>query len=210
MRNIFEKPIMVTVSYLLLMIVMGGRTALYWSHFDTLLPIGDLTIFSIVFACALALTVPASSYYRSKSAKGTGTHRTATFVMSGAAITDGVFNVSEAILLLVGLAPTLLTIGLASLAGSLTAKQERKQSRTQTKIAVAIERTSTVNDTFERHLTTIRRQLTTGDTFSRAQVEQWTSLGKGQAVNIVNYGVDRGLFTKAGRGVYVYEEHTDD
>lgn len=235
MDKFAEKPWMVTLAYTLLMIVMGGRTALFVAQFDVLLRFGDLTAFAILLAVALAIAVPAGSYYRARASKGTSTRKIGAWVMFGAAFIDGAFNISEAIilandanvfadftgftrlwleftLLLVGIGPTLLTVGLASLAGSVerTHVHSTNTVRTKTKLAVAFERTTENNPSLDAHLTKVVAQLTPGQEFTRDQVEQWTGKSKQHAVNIVNYARARGAFGDVRRGVYIYRGETVD
>jgi hypothetical protein len=229
----------IKLSYLLLLIVMGGRTALFVSHFDSL-KVGsfDITPLSFVFALALILAVAGGAYARGATTKNDRKHSTATRVMFGAAILDGWFNVSEAVILadrtgvfnqfaanrpvlywmwatavLVGVGPTLLTMGLATLAGEVdrTTRQQESNVRTHTKVAVAIERTTETNPALDAHLTKVVAQLTPGQEFGRAQIEQWAGVSKQHAVNIVNYAKTKEVFGDVRRGVYVYKgEETDN
>ena len=227
LHKLLERPGIITFAYLLLMIVMGGRTALFVAHFDTLIHLGEVTIIAILFAVALALAVPGAAYARSISRKGSNAHRTAGWVMIGAAVTDGAFNVSEAILLanetgiftefvglvqywlyftllLVGVAPTVLTIGLASLAGLLMKSDSSSGRNTRTRIALAVEHTAAASPSMDAHWTRIDRHLGAGDVFTRTEIEQWTGLQKGQAINVIRYGRDHGFVSEAARGQYVY------
>lgn len=220
-------------SYLALLIVMGGRTALFVSHFDAL-KIGnfDITPLSALLAAALIGAVAGAAYVRGSTSKHERKHVTASRVMYGAAILDGWFNVSEAVLLadasgvfnqfsdnrflliwmwatavLVGVGPTLLTMGLATLDGEQdrTIRDRETNVRTHTKIAVAVERTVEQNPALDVHLTKVVAQLTPGQEFTREQVEQWTGKSKQHAVNIVNYARARGTFGDVRRGVYMYK-----
>lgn len=222
-------------AYLALLIVMGGRTALFVSNFDAL-KIGnfDITPLSALLAAALILAVAGAAYVRGSTAKNERKHITASRVMYGAAILDGWFNVSEAVLLadksgvfnqfadnrflqiwmwatavLVGVGPTLLTMGLATLDGEQdrTVREQKNTVRTHTKIAVAIERTVEPNASLDAHLTKVVAQLTPGQEFTREQVEQWTGKSKQHAVNIVNYAKGRGIFGDVRRGVYIYNDN---
>lgn len=225
-----NRPFFVTLSYVLLLIVMGGRSALFVANFDTLVQFGELTVLAILFAIALAFAVPAGAYVRAREPKNSNAHKIGGWVVIGAAVTDGAFNISEAILLatesgvftgysgivlywlyftllLVGLAPTLLTIGLASLAGSLARKAPQ---RTRTRVAVAVEHVVEDNPALDAHWSSIRKSIQPGESFQRPQIEALTGVGKNQALNIINYGRDKGFVDTVARGQYVYNGGDDD
>lgn len=233
-----EKSWSVNVSYLLLLLVMGGRTALFVSRFDSLfkIPGFGLTPLSIVLALALILAVSAGAYIRGNSNKNERKRSTATWVMFGAAGLDGWFNVSEAIILaegsgafdqfagtyviywmwltaiLVGVGPTLLTMGLASLSGELsrTTSQEKTTVRTHTKVGVVYEKKTENNASLDAHLTKVYAQLSPGDELTRTQIQNWTGVSKQHAVNIVNYAKQQGTVKDIRRGVYVYSGAVED
>lgn len=134
------------VAAVLLLLVMGGRTALFVALFDAIARFGSadaqLTPFAVLFAVALVIAVPGSAFWRAR-AKKKAIRRYATVAMVGAALTDGYFNVAEALILaqdsaalaqfdgtglqlffdvgvvLIGVMPTLLTLALMQLVGSL-------------------------------------------------------------------------------------------
>lgn len=219
---------LVIVAYVLLTVVMGGRTMLFVRNFGEF----ELTFFgltlrplSFLLAFALIIAVAGSAWWRAHYGKTHRGYKIATQTMIGATALDGIFNVSEAILLaqdtgilanqprvieiwmwlsviLIGAGPTFLTVGLASLAGTVD-RTTRPNKRTSTKVAVAIERTVETNPVLEAHCSRIERQLTPGSTFTREMVEQWTGLGKGQALNVINYGRDQGLIEVQSRGTYI-------
>ena len=224
---------MITASYILLMVVMGGRTILFVSQFDELATIDigagqtKVTALAVVFAIALILTVSGASWWRAHFRANDKAFKLATRVLVGGATLDGLFNVAEAYLLAdgsgvlaghpfpmnivvwaamlgIGIGPTLLTVGLASLAGMVDQKATTK--RTSTRVNVAVERSVEVNDALNDHCNTIVRQLTTGETFKRSDVEQWTGLGKVQSVRVLNYGKEHGLFSDHKHGIYVYQD----
>jgi hypothetical protein len=234
-----RKAWFVTAAYVALLIVMGGRTALFVANFDALFAVSifgsTITPLSVLMAVALAFAVAGTSWWRAHYSKSANARKVATAAMIGSVTLDGAFNISEAIILatdtgiiseyagivrvwlwftvlLIGVGPTLLTMGLASLAGSVdsTTRKQTTNKRTSIRAAVAIDRTVGINPALEGHCSTIARQLTPGETFTRSQVEQWTPLGKGQSINVINYGIDRGMFERAGRGLYVYQDGDND
>ncbi|MHC4891344.1 MAG: hypothetical protein ACYTEO_17970 [Planctomycetota bacterium] len=140
------------LSVILLLCVMGGRTALFVALFDAILRFGpddhQLSILALFMALALVLAVPVAAYF-STHAKKKGQRQLATAAMIGAAAGDGYFNIAEALILaqesatlrqfagtklqlffdfgvvLIGVLPTLLTLAMMRLVGSLS---ERKAS----------------------------------------------------------------------------------
>jgi hypothetical protein len=235
---------MIRISYLMLMLVMGGRTALFASNFDNLITLrsGDsrLTAIAVLLALSLILAVEVGAYHRGVNQKGSNAYRRASRVMVGAASLDGLFNVTEAFLLatetgiysayqppllwltwlstgLLGIGPTLLTIWLAELAGELDKRDDHRRKPIwqvllgvtndgqKTKVAAQLTAEVEHNPTMEEHVRTVVKQLTPGEHFRRADVEQWVDVSKQHAVNIVNYGKDHGVFNDVKRGVYAYK-----
>jgi hypothetical protein len=221
----------IKLAYILLLVVMGGRTALFTSKLDSLFTIDglNLTPLSILLALALILTVSGAAYARGKSGKNERVHGMATYVMIGGVVLDGILNISEAVYLadgtgvfdqfvdnrfvlywmwgttiLVGVGPTLLATGLAMLAGEID-RTNKPTVRTETKLAIAYQRTTATNPALDAHFTRVSAQLTPGQEFTREQVEQWTGKSKQHAVNVVNYAKGRGVVSDVRRGVYVYK-----
>lgn len=218
---------LVILAYLALLLVMGGRTALFVSHFDNLLVMdifgGRITALSILLAFALMLAVAGTAWRRAHYERQDRQYKTATWTMIGAVVLDGAFNVSEAIILatdagtieqysgpvqwwlwftvgLVGIGPTLLTVGLASLAGAID--YEVKRDTTENGQS-APQQGAEVNDVLEEHLRAVERSADGIGSFKRENVEQWTGLGKGQSVNVLNYGIERGIIESPKRGLYM-------
>lgn len=226
----YKRASFVTISYILLLVVMGGRTALFVSLFDQLvvLPLGGahITLLSILLAVALILAVSGGAWHRAHAKKGSRGWQIASFAMYGAAVADGWFNTAEAYYLanetqvfagqpsalrifllvttgLIGIAPTVLTMLLASLAGSLDAKASSSRPASRTRIGLQVEHEVSPSPILDGHWTTIRRHVQPGAHIRRLSVEQWTGLGKAQAVNVLNYGIQIGHIQELKRGVYI-------
>ena len=229
---------LIITAYIALLVVMGGRTALFVSHFDDLMSIdifgGRITVLSILMAIALMLAVAGTSWWRAHYSKRENARDVATWSMVGAVLLDGAFNVSEAIILatetgtldnysgvvqywlwftvlLIGIGPTFLTMGLASLAGVVDRDVRRSSTSskraTSTSLNVSVQRqTVEVDEALDEHLNVIMGELNVGDQFKRVDVERWTGLQKVQAVNVINRGLDVGLFESPKRGTYVVIE----
>ena len=106
---------------------------------------------------------------------------------------------------LIGIAPTVLTMLLATLAGSIDAKatSTRRTSSTQVRAGLQVVHAVDQSPVLDDHWTLIRRHVAPGDMLRRVDVEQWTGLGKAQAVNVLNYGKQAGHVEEVKRGVYV-------
>lgn len=229
-----DQAMLIIAAYIALLVVMGGRTALFVSNFDNLLEVdifgGKITALSILMAVALMLAVAGTSWWRSHYTRRDSARQVATWSMVGAVVLDGAFNVSEAIMLatetgtldaysgvvkiwlwftvlLIGVGPTLLTMGLASLAGAVdrdARKSTTTSRRTSTAVNVSIARqTVETNDALDDHLSVIVGELSAGDQFRRTDVERLTGLKKAQAINVINHGLDAGVFDSPKRGSYV-------
>jgi hypothetical protein len=152
----------IKLAYIFLLIVMGGRTALFVSKLDAILPLDqalgvpvELTPLSIFLAIALIMAVPGAAVWRGQARRGSSTRNVATVAMITAAFLDGWLNVSEAVYLatqrgvfdeftgfvrwwmwatvvMVGVGPTLLTVLLAWLVGEQT--KEAVQEATSSRI----------------------------------------------------------------------------
>lgn len=239
--RITKQANLVILAYLALLLVMGGRTALFVSNFDNLLVIdifgGNITGLSILLAVALMLGVAGTAWRRVHYKKGSVQYRTATATMIGAVVLDGAFNVSEAIMLateagtieqytgpvqwwlwftvgLVGIGPTLLTVGLASLAGSVDYDVQRQSAKRRRRTSNAVQSSGSSgghsverNEVLDEHLASIGQSVNAGETFRREDVEEWTGLAKGQSVNVLNYGRQIGLIESPKRGHYVLTEN---
>lgn len=138
-------------SYLLLLVVMAGRTALFVSRFDSLIVLpwlGNVTLLSVLMAVAFIGAVSGGSYIWGISNKGERRRKKAIAAVIIGSLLDGTFNLAEAAYLaiesgtfsgieppvlwffwtatvLIGVGPTGLTIVLASLAGELDRRSDR-------------------------------------------------------------------------------------
>lgn len=135
----------------LALVVMAGRTAMFVSKFDNILPIrrlGGVTPLSALFALMLILGVNGSAYLRGMSKKGERIRSWSMVALITASILDGTFNLAEAVYLanesgvfegiapplsyffwvatsLIGIGPTVLAIIFSVLAGEMDRRSKR-------------------------------------------------------------------------------------
>lgn len=216
----------IKLSYIFLLIVMGGRTALFVSKLDAILPLDkalgipvELTPLSVFLAVALIMAVPGAAMWRGQAERGSAIRRVATTAMISAAFLDGWLNVSEAVYLatqrgvfdeftgfvqwwmwatvvMVGVGPTILTVLLAWLVGEQTKDAAHLADKGRKAVAYS--------PTMEAHLRTVCEQLTPNVRFRRTEIDKLMSCSKQQSNNIVRYGIGRGVFSENGeRGSYI-------
>lgn len=219
----------IKLSYIFLLIVMGGRTALFVSKLDAILPLDEalgipveLTPLSVFLAIALIMAVPGAAMWRGQAERGSATRKVATTAMVTAAFLDGWLNVSEAVYLatqrgvfdeftgfvrwwmwatvvMVGVGPTILTVLLAWLVGEQTKEAVHETNSVRTVVEY--------NPTMEAYVRTVVEQLPPNGRFVRGDVQVWTGKSRQQALNVIKYGIGRGVFAEDGqRGTYVYHD----